>query len=342
MTPYLCRLALLTAALACACGGPAQAFEPALPPLGLVQSVGSAVTQIAPQPGYACGAHGYSHACTPDAHWRNLVHAWPALPRILGGAALLALVIGVAWWRARRAARRCAVQLQARLDERERRARGLHDSLLQNIQGLVLRLHSALKLLPHESRARATIESILDQADGVMEKSRAELLDLRTGPGRGGLDLDQAFAAFGQALQAQYGPRFGIVVRGTPRPLHPFAWNTLFLIGREALFNAYQHAAAGQIELELAYGCRSLILRVRDDGRGIGQRPAQDEKGARTWGLAGMDERVRALEGVLALWTRRRAGTELVVRVPARAVYAASGRPRLRQRLLPIFARLPP
>jgi signal transduction histidine kinase len=260
---------------------------------------------------------------------------------LLCALALLILLTGLVYWRTRYLARRLVKRLQERVAERERIARALHDSLLQNIQGLILRLHAALKPLPKGSEARATIESILDQADVIMKEAREELLDLGAGQEKGAHDLGHALATFGQSLQEQFGPRFRMVVTGDARTLNVSAWHELYLIGREALFNAYQHARASNVEVEVVYGSESFALFIRDDGRGMDESAPCGEGRTRHWGLAGMKERARGLEGALELWSRQHAGTELVARAPGRVVYAPADRPGLGQHLLAILSRSP-
>ena len=261
----------------------------------------------------------------------TLVQTWWF--RVLCGLALLLLAAAVFRWRTRLLARRYAQRYRERLAERERIARALHDSLLQNVQGLVLRLNTALLRMTKGSTAHSDVEAILDQADAVMTEAREELADLRAQPGPAAQDLGQALATFGQALQEQCGPRFSLRIAGTPRWLADVARHELYTIGREALFNAFRHAAADRIEVELGYGGDNFTVTVRDDGRGID--PAILRAGGRGghWGLPGMRERACALGGTLAVSTPAHGGTELVVRIPARIAYARRARPGLRQRL---------
>ncbi|MYN16128.1 hypothetical protein GTP81_05140 [Rugamonas sp. FT107W] len=96
---------------------------------------------------------------------------------LLSGCLVLACV-----WRARRRHRR---QL-ARMAERERAALILQDTLLQNLQGLILRFQGVSHRLPPDSAEQATIEAILDQADEVLAEARERMLTLRGAPGDDG------------------------------------------------------------------------------------------------------------------------------------------------------------
>jgi signal transduction histidine kinase len=252
--------------------------------------------------------------------------------------AALGLLASLYLWRTRQLARRYADRLQERLAERERIARALHDTLLQSMQGLILRFHSVVKRLPPDSPVRRGMAEILEDADAVMSEGRNEVLNLRTSPDEDA-DLAQALSRFGRSLQENFGPRFQLVVTGEARAIHAFAWQEIYVIGREALFNAYQHALADHIEAEIVYDRDQLCLFVRDDGAGIEGDVRRDGRREGHWGLAGMRERAQTLHGSLDLWSRPHKGTEVVLRVPADRVYTAPARLDLRQWLRALLGR---
>jgi signal transduction histidine kinase len=105
-------------------------------------------------------------------------------------------------------------------------------------------------------------------------------------------------------------------VEGTPKPLRHDAAEEVFLIGREALLNALQHAAAEAVDIELIYARRGLRLHIRDDGSGL---PATLPDGR--WGLVGMRERAERLGGRLRLWSRPGVGTEIELSLPGERIY---------------------
>ncbi|MFK3736983.1 sensor histidine kinase [Massilia sp. TN1-12] len=252
--------------------------------------------------------------------------------RVLCGAAGAGLLAGLYAWRTRRLARRYGDRLRDRLAERERIARALHDTLLQSMQALILRFHGVAKRLPAGSEAQQGIEEILDQADKVMTEGRNELLNLRSQRGDHN-DIGHALARFGQSLQEQFGPTFTLVATGTPRAIEPGARDEIYWIGREALFNAYQHAHARHVEAEIVYGDERFGLFVRDDGAGMPDDVGPDGSKEGHWGVAGMRERAHALGGMLDIWSRSRLGTELALQLPGQRVYAAPRRPGPGRRL---------
>ena len=114
---------------------------------------------------------------------------------------------------------------------------------------------------------------------------------------------------------------YKVSVQGVRRDLHPIVREEGFLISREALSNAFRHAAANNIEAEVTYDDSALHVRMRDDGQGIssavldvGGRPGH-------FGLIGMRERAKKLGAQLDVWSRPGAGTEIDLCVPADVAY---------------------
>ncbi|USX26032.1 ATP-binding protein [Oxalobacteraceae bacterium OTU3CINTB1] len=217
------------------------------------------------------------------------------------------------------------------LEERERAAFALHDTLLQNMQGVLLRVQSVGQRLPDGSAERDTIEAILDQADEVLADGRHQVLTLRT-PLIYGDNVSQAFAQVGHSLRDSFKTPFRMIVTGRALPLDGEFGEEIFRIGREALFNAFQHAQAGHIELELAYGCEYFSLFVRDDGKGIDAAPVPD---AGYRGLAGMRSRAERMGGGVEVLSLPERGTEVILKVPGKVCYVPHGARggRWRQRL---------
>jgi len=106
---------------------------------------------------------------------------------------------------------------------------------------------------------------------------------------------------------------FSVFVEGAPHDLHPILRNDAYQIAGEALRNAFRHARARQIEVEILYHSRQLRVRVRDDGIGIDARVFREEGR----GLNGMRGRAKRIGGELEVWTRHGAGTEVELSVPA-------------------------
>jgi signal transduction histidine kinase len=137
--------------------------------------------------------------------------------------------------------------------------------------------------------------------------------------------------ALGQELagtsDAEITPEFRVLLEGQPRPLRPELQIDLYRISREAVANAFRHAKASHIELDIRYAARMLRVRIRDDGVGIDSSILT--KGGREghWGLRGMQERTQAIHGQLEIWSELSRGTEIEPTVPAGIAYRRTRRP---------------
>ena len=145
-------------------------------------------------------------------------------------------------------------------------------------------------------------------------------------------DVAEAINTLGKVLASgetnPNGAEFYVVVEGTSRDLRPILRDEVYRIAGEALRNAFKHAHAQKIEVEIHYGDRQLRLRVRDDGRGIDPKVLGKDGQPGHYGLLGMRERAKLIGGKLALWSELDSGTELELSIPASQAYETSVRRR--------------
>lgn len=240
--------------------------------------------------------------------------------------AFMAMLWGLYRLRVRQMAHEFNTGLEARVEERARIARDLHDTLLQSFQGLLLRFQTAANLLPArpldaqqklESAIELTAQAITEGRDAVQGLRQTTLVN----------DLAMTLNALGQELGADHAGRssvgFCVELEGTPRNLHPILRDEVYRIGAEALRNAFRHAQARQIELEIRYDNRLLRLRVRDDGKGIDPKVLAEGGREGHFGLNGMRERAKMIGGKLDVWSERTSGTEVELSIPASKAYTA-------------------
>lgn len=259
------------------------------------------------------------------AMWRTDIAPEPCLPPLIHsplflllGLAVPGLLLGaLGWLFLRRAVRRHQARLR-KLEERERVTAGSHDTLLQSMQGVLLRVQNVGQRLPKGSAERDTIEAILDQADEVLADGRDQVLAQRM-PLAAGDQLSQALATVGRSLQVAFNKPFRMVVTGAPLPLDGAVGDEIYRIGREALYNAFADAHAGHVELVLVYGCEWFSLFVRDDGKGI---DAGSPPEARYPGLAGMRERAEQIGASVEVQSMPERGREVIFKVPAAIAYS--------------------
>jgi signal transduction histidine kinase/ligand-binding sensor domain-containing protein len=219
--------------------------------------------------------------------------------------------------------------LEARVDERTRIARALHDTLLQSFNALLLRFQAASNLLPgRPDEAKQRVDSAIEQASNAITEGRDAVLELRSG-GLSTIDLAQAISNFGKELlsgtMSENLPAFRVRVEGTPRILNPIVRDEAYRISAEALRNAIRHSKARQIEVEIHYGEQQLRLRIRDDGKGIDPSLLDGNRSPGHWGLRGMRERATLVGGKFEVWSELDSGTEVELSIPAASAYA---RPR--------------
>ena len=242
--------------------------------------------------------------------------------------AALLLMIALAIFQYRRMLGRLHERLEIRHSERERIARELHDTLLQGIQGLILRFHAIGERIPRQDPTRIMIDQALDRADEVLVDGRNRVRDLRVSD-NATKDLAVAFAALGKELSQQHHPvMFRVVSSGTQQETDPVIREEVYLIGREALINAFQHANATEIEVEIAYDLKQLRICVRDNGIGIDSEILQAGRKPGHWGLVGMRERAGCIGGQLKIWARPGLGVDIELMVPAAIAYARKQRMR--------------
>ena len=249
--------------------------------------------------------------------------------RALCGTALLALLWGAYQLRVRQLHHQFEMTLEARVGERTRIARDLHDTLLQSFHGLLLRFQTVFQLLPERPLdAKERLESAIEAAAAAITEGRDAVQGLRDSTIQSN-DLARAISTLGEELithSTNQRPVFRVAVEGESRNLRPILRDETYKIAAEALRNAFRHAQAQQIEVEIRYDDQQFRLRVRDDGKGIDPAILSGQRTERHFGLQGMPERATLMGGKLEVWSEIGVGTEVELRVPASRAYVTSKR----------------
>jgi signal transduction histidine kinase len=224
-------------------------------------------------------------------------------------------------------------RFEERLAERTRIARDLHDTLLQSFHGLLLRFQAVHNLLPERSlEAREILNATMDDAAQAITEARDAVQNLRSSTVVTS-DLAKAVQALGEDLAAAANgdvTDLSVEVEGTPQDLHPMLRDEIYRIAGEAVRNAFHHARARRIEVEIRYDTRQFRFRVRDDGIGIDARVLSQEGRPGHFGLRGMRERARSVCGQLEVWSEHGAGTEVELTIPASVAYERHASRRFR------------
>lgn len=275
-------------------------------------------------------------ACNNDGVWNNTgatlnFQVMPAFNQTAWFKILCGLAAAGCLWlmyllRLKQATDRIRQRLGARLEERERIARDLHDTLLQSFNGLLLRFQAVSNLLPaRPEEAKQRVDSAIEHASNAITEGRDAVHELRSG-GLPTIDLAQAINYFGNELLnspvSENPPEFRVQVEGSPRVLNPIVRDEVYRIATEALRNAIRHAKARRIEVEIHHDEQQLRLRIRDDGKGIDPGGLDGDRSPGHWGLPGMRERATLMGGKFQVWSELDSGTEIELSVPATSAYA--------------------
>jgi signal transduction histidine kinase len=251
--------------------------------------------------------------------------------RALCAAAFLGLLWAAYQFRVRQLERDFSLASEARLNERTRIARELHDTLLQSVQGLMFSFQAARNLLPGRTdEAIRTLDHAIREGDEAIAEGRDAIQGLRDNPALES-NLEHLLTAAGTELARSSGaegepPTFHVTVEGVWQPLSPLLQDEAYRIAREILRNAFHHAQASRIEVEIAYDPEFFRLRIRDNGRGIERKVFDAGSRPGHWGLPGVRERAKRMGAQLKLWSEPGAGTEAELTVPARIAYGTVSR----------------
>jgi signal transduction histidine kinase len=247
---------------------------------------------------------------------------------LLCAAAALGLLWAIYQLRLQQLARQFNIRLEERVGERTRIARELHDTLLQSFHALSLQLQTVSTLLltrPEEAKRR--LDSSLDQADQTIAEGIDAVRDLRSSTTET-RNLAGVIRAIGEELSAEQTGQNAAICRveagGMPRNLHPAVRDEVYRIAVEVLRNAFRHAQARQIEVDLHYDEMQFQLWIRDDGKGIDPKILGGEGRAGHFGLRGMRERANRIGGTLTIRSEPNSGTQVQLNIPAAKAYAIS------------------
>jgi PAS domain S-box-containing protein len=212
-----------------------------------------------------------------------------------------------------------AMQKAAILEERNRLAGEIHDDLAQSLVGIVLQLENVAEVLPadgkdarrHADRAALLARTALDRARRSIQALRPSELETN--------DLYAALRSAADGLVAGSGVELDFRFDRAGTRLAAEVEDQLFYIGKEAITNAWRHAAPRTLTCRLKRVDGAVQLEVSDDGRGfdVGQAPRDGH-----FGLTSMQERAQRIGARLTIESDPGRGTSVVVRLPGRSAEA--------------------
>jgi signal transduction histidine kinase len=225
--------------------------------------------------------------------------------------------------RLRAVASRIQMRMAERIEERERIARELHDTLLQSVQALTLRFQLAVDDLPEKAPARPALEEAIDRADEAIAEGRDRVRGLRSLQDS---DIERVIEGLIRQQAFDPGVEIAVTTTGAARPLDPLSQDEVTRIAGEAIFNIWRHACAKRVAIDIAHGA-DFSVRFADDGVGIAPEVADRLEKEGHFGLSGMRERARKLRGGIAVRRLPEGGTDVMLTVPGSIAYKAGKRP---------------
>jgi signal transduction histidine kinase len=242
-------------------------------------------------------------------------------------AAVLALALWLLFaWRIAQARIQTRNIVEERHAERERIARELHDTYLQVVQSLVLKVHAASRKLP-DGETKGRIINALDLADEALVEGRNRIAALRATSAET-VDIAAALEAVAREYDGDKCPAFEVIVTGAPKSIDPLVIDEIHAGGREAILNALAHSCADKVVVSIDYNKDGLRLEIADNGKGIEPHIIQNGGVHGHWGLRGIRERMDRIGGQCRLLSDARTGTTVILFVPAARAYKHRSRIR--------------
>jgi signal transduction histidine kinase len=216
------------------------------------------------------------------------------------------------------------------LDERQRMAREIHDTLAQGLTGIIAQLQAAEHAADEPAQWRRHFAAATGLARDSLSEARRSVDALRPEPLEAS-PLAEALAGVAARWSALHGIPAWVTTTGTARPVAPDAEAALLRTAQEALANVAKHARATRVGVTLSYLEDEVALDVRDDGKGFPGVPGPDgvpgldDAGSRGspaagpggFGLVAMRQRIEGLAGTLQVESEPGAGTGISARIPA-------------------------
>jgi signal transduction histidine kinase len=203
------------------------------------------------------------------------------------------------------------------IDERQRMAREIHDTLAQGLTGIITQLQAAEQAGDDPAEWRRHVSAATSLARESLADARRSVHALRPQPLETAR-LGEALSDVARRWSSLHGVPVRVTTTGDARPMRADAEFVLLRTAQEALANVAKHARAGRVGVTLSYLEHEVALDVRDDGRGFDatDMPIGDHGG---FGLVAMRQRVEGLSGTLQIESEPGGGTGISARIPVEA-----------------------
>lgn len=230
-------------------------------------------------------------------------------------AVLAAILIEITRRRTLLRAEKLNLRFQERSAERERIALQIHDTFIQDLTGTALQLELVeLQLEEDPEIAQRSLNTLAARMREMVARSRDIVSNLHSmaGPQLSLLDLLSYVEAEFRLTDT---PAYRLSNEGVPREMHPFLRDEVYSICREAIANAFRHAAATRIEVKIVFLPRKLIVTIVDDGIGMSEAIQKNGR-AGHFGLSGMQTHATRINAMLRLESVAGSGTRVTLEAP--------------------------
>jgi signal transduction histidine kinase len=195
-----------------------------------------------------------------------------------------------------------------RLNERQRLARDIHDTLAQHFTSIIMHLAAAKHSNPEsvQSEVQQAEESAregLDEIRRIVWDMQPEQIEKAS--------LVEAVEELAARWSAENSVQVKLKVTGTPRPLTSSAETALLRISQEAMHNIHKHAQAKEVNITFSYMEDLFVMDIADDG--LGFDPSKIKNG---FGMKTMRDRAEELSGTLTIESEQGIGTAIAVSIP--------------------------
>ena len=230
---------------------------------------------------------------------------------ILAICAVAGTIVEVTRQFTRRRAERLSMRFQERVAERERIAHQIHDTVIQDLIGATLQLE--LIGFDQPEGSKTSLAALAERMRETIARSRNMVSNLHS----------TAVAQYSlvevlQHSEAEFRsgplPVFDLVSTGEPRDVHPLVRDEVYRICREALANAFRHANAEYVTVEVRFLLDVLEVEISDDGKGITEDLLRNGR-AGHFGLRGMQAHAQRIGASLSIESEPGEGTNVILRV---------------------------
>jgi signal transduction histidine kinase len=256
---------------------------------------------------YDTGAPGQSTEASLGVRWKpHFYQAWWFF-------VLLAVGIAGAVWQLYQTLMRQARLRAAVLEERNRLAREMHDTLVQGCVGACTMLDAAGSVQEQSpDKAGELVARAREQVRTTIDEARQAIWNLRS---KSAENFGARLTELAHSISRDGSITIRLHVKGKPDEMGPAIEDNLLLMAREALLNALRHASPTRIDLEVRYSRDSLEMKITDNGCGFTPGISANG-GGKHYGLIGMRERVEGMGGHFYVSSASRKGTVIGLKIP--------------------------